>query len=1733
MAVLPPLPPPEELLKMKAKRAAILPPLPPPEQMRSRSSGFDPRNEIKAGDDPKTIRAKALRSGRTTVGVAPEESLGDKAWEHVGNVGRGVYTGVGSLVGFAGNALSELDDFLTGSVSPGGIRATMQGGIYGKDRNAVERAGESVKETGQRGFGPRQPDPSVLAQAEESLGIMAPMAAAIPLTGPTALVVGAGIPAAQGYNLATEEGRAAGWTSAETKSYARIMGVLGTTEAMPFARLWGRMTGPVKKQVAATLAKRVALRIANAGKFVGTQAAKETGQEVGSGFLGEIARLKTDNPEMSMPDAAVEASRKMFEGDEAKVAALLGAAFGTFGLAGAPRVEFLAEPVKTWMANNREMATKVADRIRAKEALRRQDVKNIPGYDKSSQDDRDALAASMEAHEQALSNEARGEGYAIQRPQPMADRLGMVEPEAALSSEGVDFNDGTWEQNPDGTMTKVQPLEVGPREAPANAPTAPVAPETQAASPSVPEQAPEAVAGAKEPWQMTREEFQGETLLSGVPHPSLQSRYATDFPNMAAEFAEQMQAIGAPEPGTSGKGVVRVYRRTGSKYRTQNEYSLPDNASPLAEMTPQEARDNPHKALVSRAIREGKPVPPEVLAEYPDLGAAPAQAPIQGPPSPEAPGVSPEDSMAPYSLQYADRDRVGEAIGIDPREPTAPQKQEAALEAAGDLVARDSNLPDRIISRAKAGEPLSTVDSAVLLRELTSSLNYRESVWSESPSKARDAELKRIDRRIEDIYDATDAAGSETGRALNFRKLFVDQSMEPVHMIREAEGLAKRPLSKEEKAKIEQRAAEEKATKKAEDEAVAANEARKAAKAETDLFAETVAAVEKEEGIGKPEDPKIMAAFKRWVAMVNKRADHDAPLLAEAMERLRKGETLSAVGLDPKILKYATNVLAAKMVNFSVDVATLTAEMVKQFGKEISPYLDEAIARAKVLVGEDLKKATPLASKATREKVKAAVKPAPKAKEDVQAKALRKIESKFKDGDVYAISPQVQALAKEFIRGGTRDLEVLMNQLMDAIEPIIPGITREQVGMAFSGYGNYQRLSTEEVDVVSRDLKREEMLLLQIADLEKQLAPKPSGQERTPTTKKHRALLKKIARLKKQLPPDLQTTRNTGDRLRTAVEATEARLRHTIEDMTEEIINLKQAVKDKGPKVTSPEIEALQEVVDELRKLYDQIFPKGPRPQLTDAQRVETALKAVRKAIEARKKNIQLLEGGQTPLKKTLFKKKPVQSPELDAARAENEALKATEEELMAQLNPALENVRDNLAFRRRAAQDMAKKTRQIAEKDFAPKKRKEVALDEESLKAKVAHEKVIEDWRKAKKQFEWEGKSKLEKAYAIAASSANASRVILTNFLLDFSAFGRQGWFVLHSRPTVAVKAAKEMFKAWSSKEGQLAVAEEIKSRKNYQDGTYFKAKLIKPLEGGVEGSGGREEMTNSDWIHKVWGIRASARAYDTFMLVLRCNVFDMAQAQMARHTSNIPDSELQSIAYYINTVTGRYPGKRLQSAGPFLNTWLLAPKFVASNWSTGAGVPLWRAMRNGDKMAAKIIAQDYVKSAATIMSLIGLASMFGVDFERRLTHRNFGSFRIGDDWISPFGGIPSVYTFIGRLYYGGRVDPKTGGWKPSRAKAGEKLPFGRQTSWDDVQDYLAGKLHPWPRGAFEKMFGDQFGNYVSWGEAMKNMYMPITAQEIVDTWAAEGFDPARFAKLFGTQGAGFGSKPNVYPKK
>jgi hypothetical protein len=146
----------------------------------------------------------------------------------------------------------------------------------------------------------------------------------------------------------------------------------------------------------------------------------------------------------------------------------------------------------------------------------------------------------------------------------------------------------------------------------------------------------------KQPWEMSKGEFEAKALYQGVRAGNVDDRhglsgYVTPLPGTARAFGEREGAgflmnitynENMPEgtftdPDTGKELTPEEFW----KYRGQVGTGLPEEIRWVTQLKfadleqAKEFAKDPHKFLVQRALSEGKPVPPEVLADYPELRA--------------------------------------------------------------------------------------------------------------------------------------------------------------------------------------------------------------------------------------------------------------------------------------------------------------------------------------------------------------------------------------------------------------------------------------------------------------------------------------------------------------------------------------------------------------------------------------------------------------------------------------------------------------------------------------------------------------------------------------------------------------------------------------------------------------------------------------------------------------------------------------------------------------------------------------------------------------------------------------------------------------------------------------------------------------------------------------------------------------------------------------------------------
>jgi hypothetical protein len=362
-----------------------------------------------------------------------------------------------------------------------------------------------------------------------------------------------------------------------------------------------------------------------------------------------------------------------------------------------------------------------------------------------------------------------------------------------------------------------------------------------------------------------------------------------------------------------------------------------------------------------------------------------------------------------------------------------------------------------------------------------------------------------------------------------------------------------------------------------------------------------------------------------------------------------------------------------------------------------------------------------------------------------------------------------------------------------------------------------------------------------------------------------------------------------------------------------------------------------------------------------------------------------------------------------------------------------------------------------------------------------------------------------------------NAIRAIMTSF--DVSAVARQGGFILFSHPIRAAKSIVPMFRAMASEKTAMQINNEILSRENAP--LYARSKLyIAPLD-GTEKMSGMEEAFMSRLAEKIPGIRASERAYITFLNKLRADSFDAMVDGLAKNGS-ATQAEMQAVSNFINVATGRGNLGSMDQSAVVLNTVFFAPRYVASRFQLLLGQPMWR----GPNSVRKAVALEYARYLAGISVVYLLGYMAGGELEDDPRSSDFGKIRFGNTRLDPLSGLSQVTTLIARTTSGKTKNSK-GKLVPLR---GDKVPYGGDTTWDVLAKFARTKLSPMAGMSVDAATGkDVVGQPVTLKSEALDTFVPISMQDIYSTVQEQGVPKGAALSVLSL----FGASVQTYGKK
>lgn len=340
----------------------------------------------------------------------------------------------------------------------------------------------------------------------------------------------------------------------------------------------------------------------------------------------------------------------------------------------------------------------------------------------------------------------------------------------------------------------------------------------------------------------------------------------------------------------------------------------------------------------------------------------------------------------------------------------------------------------------------------------------------------------------------------------------------------------------------------------------------------------------------------------------------------------------------------------------------------------------------------------------------------------------------------------------------------------------------------------------------------------------------------------------------------------------------------------------------------------------------------------------------------------------------------------------------------------------------------------------------------------------------------------------------------------LDLSAVLRQGKLVVLSRPVTAARAVPSMFRALGSEKAAFAIDREILARPNAASGLYERSGLYLAEHGKALSK--MEEAYMSRLADKMPLVKASQRAYTTFLNKLRADTFDTLAATLGRK-GEITLAEAKVLANYVNAATGRGDLGKFNAAAVPLATVFFSPRFVASRFQMLLGQPLYHGVLSGKvgwaegARARKLVAGEYARILTGVATVYLLAELAGADVEADPRSSDFGKLRTGETRVDPMAGLLQNTVLLSRLGSGetktlkGRVTPLRG----------EDVKFGGATSVDVLSRFLRSKLAPASGALVDLVQGEDIvGQPVTAASEAKKLLVPITYQDILATMEEQG---------------------------
>jgi hypothetical protein len=686
-------------------------------------------------------------------------------------------------------------------------------------------------------------------------------------------------------------------------------------------------------------------------------------------------------------------------------------------------------------------------------------------------------------------------------------------------------------------------------------------------------------------------------------------------------------------------------------------------------------------------------------------------------------GATPGEFQLPKGTPTAIKNSVVDAERVKRGLPPAMQPARRAFgevwDRADALLDQNPGAADELIAELRdKPRALTDTEDALLLQhqiglqndyaKLTQELAQAYDDAKEFPNRLdavadlKDRVAKASDDLL-DLYNINKAAGTETGRGLAARRMmaYEDYSLAKMELDKRAAN-GGRQLTEAERSQVQQLQEKIASTQKAYDDYVAKTEAERAQRQAQEEINDLVARVAKTPGY----DRNVISLADRIVNALEGEAVKARARLKEKFQRVSSG-------VDPTILGDLAVVGAAKIARGALDFTRWSKEMIADFGEGVAPWLNQAWEKSNAKLDDAV---TRVAKGKTAIAVKRAVR-----KEDVTGDREQIIEGirKAKGQPLNELGPYVRKLAENFVRSGIKDRDALIDAVHGVLtKEVDPNLTRRQAMDAISGYGDFKPLNPDQVKAQLRELKGQMQQVAKLEDIQAKRPLQKTGIERRTPGDEERRLIQQVNEAKRRFGV---VNTNPATQLKSALDAIKTRLRNQIKDLDFQISTKQKIVREKTPVAFDAEATRLKMERDALKAKYDEVFTK---PGLTDAQRVQNALRTVKASIEEYDRRLAAKDISRT-------ESKTPNTPELEAARARRDALRAEYQEMVDTLDPQRREQAALSALKTRLAQRTADYQERLAKGDFGLRPRRAIQPDAEAMRLKVEMEKAKQSFQR------------------------------------------------------------------------------------------------------------------------------------------------------------------------------------------------------------------------------------------------------------------------------------------------------------------------------------------------------------------------------------------------------------------